>query len=102
MTAFQVVCLVAGSFGDSSATAGLSVTVQWLSVLRLVRLPRAFSIVKARLLSIPAPARIYQAGTLNTATNMSTGTGRSFSFHTVRIFCGDAWSILDASMLAGE
>jgi hypothetical protein len=99
MTAFQVICMVAGSFGDSYATAGLSVTLQWLSVLRLVRLPRAFSIVKARLLSIPAPAWIYQAGTLNTATNMSTGTGWSFSIHTVRVFCGDVWSVLAASML---
>ena len=55
MTALQVICMVAGSFGDSSATAALSATVQWLCVLRLVRLPRAFSIVKARLLTIPCP-----------------------------------------------
>ena len=102
MTAFQVICLVVGSFGDSSATAGLSVTVQWLSVLRLVRLPRAFSIVKARLLTVPAPAWIYQAGTLNTATNMSTGTEWSFSIHRVRVFCGEAWSVLAKSMLSGK
>ncbi len=72
MTPLQVVCLVAESYCHSSAPAGLSTTVQWLSVLRLVRLPRAFSIVKASLLTFSAPAREHQAGILTAETNTSS------------------------------
>ena len=46
----QVACLLVGSFGGPVAAARLCTAEQWLSVLRLVRLPRAFSIVKASLL----------------------------------------------------
>ena len=81
MTAFQVVCMVAGSFGDSSATAGLSVTVQWLSALRLVRLPRAFSIVKACLLSnlLPLHGSIKQALSTQRQTCLPAQAGLSVS-----------------------
>ena len=48
--AAQVACLLVGSFGGPVAAARLCTAEQWLSVLRLVRLPRAFSIVKASLL----------------------------------------------------
>ena len=46
----QVAGLLVGSFGAPVVAARLCTAVQWLSVLRLVRLPRAFSIVKASLL----------------------------------------------------
>ena len=46
----QVAGLLVGSFGAPAVAARLCTAVQWLSVLRLVRLPRAFSIVKASLL----------------------------------------------------
>ena len=46
----QVACLLVGSFGAPVVAARLCTAEQWLSVLRLVRLPRAFSIVKASLL----------------------------------------------------
>ena len=48
--AAQVACLLVGSFGAPVVAARLCTAQQWLSVLRLVRLPRAFSIVKASLL----------------------------------------------------
>ena len=46
----QVAGLLVGSFGAPVVAARLCTAVQWLSMLRLVRLPRAFSIVKASLL----------------------------------------------------
>lgn len=46
----QVAGLLVGSFGAPVVAARLCTAVHWLSVLRLVRLPRAFSIVKASLL----------------------------------------------------
>ena len=39
--------MLVGSFGQPEAAAHFNTAVRWLSVLRLVRLPRAFSIVKA-------------------------------------------------------
>ena len=43
----QIACMLVASFGDAATAARFSTALQWISVLRLVRLPKAFSIVKA-------------------------------------------------------
>ncbi|CAL5221214.1 g3363 [Coccomyxa viridis] len=46
-TVLQVACMLVQNSGHAATAAQFNTALQWLSVLRLVRLPKAFSIVKA-------------------------------------------------------
>ena len=62
----QIACMLVASFGDAATAARFNTALQWLSVLRLVRLPKAFSIVKASHLPRQLP---HQSG-LSLATTL--------------------------------
>ena len=47
LSAVQIACMLVRISGNSAAAAHFNAALQWLSVLRLVRLPKGFSIVKA-------------------------------------------------------